>query len=92
VQLVFVLLDRSLLYLTRLMNWAHARRDREAFLASLGDAPGFVSAWPEAKRKVVVDWFAAVRGSGKVDRTKATQALRALLRDVLATHSGGDKA
>lgn len=51
IALISILIDRSLLYLLRLANWAHARRDHEAFLQSLKTSEGFVAAWPESERK-----------------------------------------
>lgn len=56
-RLVSVLLDRSLLYLARLMNWSHGRRDHASFLAGLSEHEGFVSSWKEEHRSLLLRWY-----------------------------------
>jgi hypothetical protein len=53
IALLSILIDRSLLYLLRLGNWAHARRDHDAFLESLKQTEGFVAAWTDSERKAL---------------------------------------
>ncbi len=77
-QVLFILLDRSLLYVLRLMNWAHGRRDHDAFLAELGAATGLVRGWTEKERGVVLRWQRdRLRGGG--DPARSSAALRSLL-------------
>jgi hypothetical protein len=86
---LFVLLDRSLLYLVRLMNWSHGRRDHEAFLAGFGNDPGFVRSWSDDERAQLARWLAAQRpGPRSPDPAVCSRDLQALLRRVLAQASG----
>lgn len=64
IALLSILIDRSLLYLLRLGNWAHARRDHEAFLQSLKQGGGFVAAWSDTDRKAL---HGLLPGGGKRD-------------------------
>lgn len=82
-QLVFVLLDRSLLYLTRLMNWAHARRDHEAFLQGLRRESSLVRSWSDDERKIIRRWISAVTTYGAVSPEQASSDLQSLLREKL---------
>ncbi|MDF3127858.1 GTPase/DUF3482 domain-containing protein [Kiritimatiellaeota bacterium B1221] len=86
-QLMFILLDRSLLYLFRLMNWAHARRDHETFLSGFSDEAGLVRAWPEHLRKLYVQWMKAHSKSGNGDAAILSRKFRNELTAWLSTQS-----
>lgn len=62
-QLTAILLDRSLLYLTELMHYAHARREPEDFLQALQQQKSLIADWSNADRKAYAAWFRAVRRS-----------------------------
>lgn len=63
IALLSVLIDRSLLYLLRLGNWAHARRDHEAFLQSLKQGDSFVANWGDSERKALNGLLASKKGA-----------------------------
>lgn len=86
-QLLFVLLDRSLLYLTRLMNWAHGRQDHEAFLAEMSKESGLVREWSDAQRKILTRWIRAHASPDNTPTAEASRSLRQLLHDLLTSHS-----
>lgn len=86
-QLIFILLDRSLLYLTRLMNWAHARRDHDAFLAGLSPDAGLVRSWKDSERRIVKRWVSAVTQYGALAPEEASTRLQHLLYDKLKSGS-----
>lgn len=86
-QLLFVLLDRSLLYITRLMNWAHGRRDHEAFLAEMSKESGLVREWSDAQRKILTRWIRAHSSPENTPTAEASRSLRRLLHDLLTSHS-----
>lgn len=54
--LAFVLIDRAFIYLFRLMNWAHARRDHQAFLDGLSSGTRRSRDWTPAERKQLAKW------------------------------------
>lgn len=54
--LAFILIDRAFIYLFRLMNWAHARRDHQAFLESLSSGDLRSRDWTADERKQLAKW------------------------------------
>ncbi len=86
-QLMYILLDRSLLYLLRLMNWAHARRDHETFLTGLSDEAGLVRAWPDDLRKLYLQWMRAHSKPGNSDAAPLSRKFRTELSAWLSTQS-----
>jgi hypothetical protein len=86
-QLLFILTDRSLLYLTRLMNWAHGRRDHQAFLAEMNPESGPVRKWSEAQRKVLTRWIRHHASADTTPSPESSKALRSLLQDLLTSRS-----
>jgi len=77
--LLFVLLDRSLIYLHHLMNWAHGRRDPDAFLSTLQERQTLTKDWPETDRKTVMKWRKHHAASGTEAAEKSGKAFRDLL-------------
>lgn len=64
IQLLFILLDRCLLFTSHVINWAHGRRDYDQ--ATLlreqdGDKKGFTSNWSNEDRKVCGQFFQALQ-------------------------------
>lgn len=69
IELLFVLLNRSLLYYQHTINWAHGRRDytkAENTLTTTHMNAGFTKSWPAAKIKVCQTFFNAIQ-KGKKD-------------------------
>ena len=75
-QLMFILLDRSLLYLTRLMNWAHGQRNHEHFLADITPDSGLVRSWSERQRKEFAAWIKIHSHPGHPEAEKASRKFR----------------
>lgn len=90
-QLLFILLDRSLLYLTRLMNWAHGRRDHETFLKELKEESGQVKEWSDAQRKVLIRWIRAHTPPESTKNAETSRDLRDLVQKLLTSHSGENR-
>lgn len=64
IQLLFILLDRCLLFTSHVINWAHGRRDYDqtALLREQdGDKKGFTSNWNSDDRKVCSQFFHALQ-------------------------------
>ncbi len=80
--LVFVLLDRSLLYLHQVMNWSHGRRNPEAFLASVRENRTLSRTWSDQDRKGVMQW----RKHHQKSWTDAADKSAKRFRDLLYIH------
>jgi GTPase Era involved in 16S rRNA processing len=61
--LAYVLLDRGVLYLMRLLNWAHARRDYERFRDGLDSGASWIREWSAADRKCMSRWLKGLQSS-----------------------------
>jgi len=64
IQLLFILLDRCLLFTSHVINWAHGRRnyDQKALLDEQdGEKKGFTSSWSSDERKVCSQFFQALQ-------------------------------
>ena len=72
IDLLFILLNRSLLYYQHTINWAHGRRDYEKAEQSLmpEDSPqGFTKNWSAGNIKICHDFFKVIRDDkGTMDR------------------------
>lgn len=84
IQLLYILLDRGLLFYSHVINWAHGRRDynrRTGLLLPEGGKSGFTSHWSREQRAICDRFFRAVRkGQGGVIE-EASVALQDLLLD-----------
>jgi hypothetical protein len=83
-QLLFVLIDRTLIYFQCVSNWAHARREVETI--SLADGKeGFVAGWDREKRKAFENYLLSLQAhkQDKVDKLqpKLRQILIQAMRD-----------
>ena len=62
-QMLFILLDRSLIYFSHVINWAHSRRDSADAAISGANAhkTGVSAGWGQARKKQFSRFFSAVR-------------------------------
>lgn len=83
IQLLYILLDRALLFYHHVINWAHGRRDyeriQETAVSEQGKA-GFTTLWKNEERKICDKFFRAVQSGKEADIEEASQALQNLLR------------
>ena len=77
-QLMFVLLDRALIYFQCVSNWAHARRE-EAAISDLDGKQGFVASWAREKRKCFEKYYSYIHGSKQEKVDKIRPELRQIL-------------
>jgi len=81
IQLMYILLDRSLLLFNQLINWAHGRRDYDH--AGSMEAPagqrGFTSAWSRNELKTCEEFFRAVTREDTGQIVERSEALYRLL-------------
>ncbi|MGI6655978.1 MAG: GTPase/DUF3482 domain-containing protein [Desulfobulbus sp.] len=84
IQLLYILLDRALLFYAYVINWAHGRRDYEhmAFQESAGrEKNGFTTRWSREQRAVCDRFFRAVGKDHPGEIEEAEFALQDLLLD-----------
>ncbi|KIH78127.1 small GTP-binding protein domain-containing protein [Geoalkalibacter ferrihydriticus] len=86
-QLMFVLLDRALIYFQCVSNWAHARREETAVALPEGKQ-GMTAGWPVERRRLFEKFQIALQKgySDKVDALKPK--LRAVLLEVMSQEPG----
>lgn len=75
IQLMYVLIDRALIYFSHVINWAHSRReDEETLNASQGQGNlGFTAKWESSIKQQFAGFFKAARKNDavKLDEIKA---------------------
>lgn len=85
IDLLFILLNRSLLYYQHTINWAHGRRDykngNESNLPEIyNESPqGFTQKWSAGNIKICHDFFKAIRDEKADNDKKAVEKFRQLL-------------
>lgn len=81
IDLLFILLNRSLLYYQHTINWAHGRRDYKKAQQpdQLSSPQGFTKYWSAGNIKICHDFFKAVRGEKGDNGRKAVEKFRQLL-------------
>lgn len=62
-QLLFVLIDRALIYFSHVINWAHSRRDQPqpGARATAAGKSGYTAAWENTRKQTCRKFFKAVR-------------------------------
>lgn len=86
IELLFVLLNRALLYYQHTINWAHGRRDyikTENSLTTTHLNAGFTKNWPAAKIKICHNFFNAMQKEKKEAGERATAEFHKLLATTL---------
>lgn len=82
IQFMYVLLDRSLLYFSSIINWAHGRRDRSpAMETNENDVSkkGFTVHWDAASKASANRFFAALRSRNRRKKEQAAAQLKEML-------------
>ena len=85
IQLLYILLDRMLLFYALVINWAHGRRDYERLACQHRGSgrAGVTGQWGREERAICSSLFQAVRRGRETETTEALHALEAMLRDQL---------
>jgi len=86
IQLLFVLLDRQLLFYSHIINWAHGRRDYTTQPANAENLPvktGYTTNWSRKDRGVCERFFSALQKGEESRETDNRPAFIALLRKSL---------
>ena len=85
-QLLYIILDRGLLFYAHVINWAHGRRDyeqRSGLLRPVGGKSGLTSHWSRSHRKICDHFFLSVQKGQGGAIEEATRVLQDLLREQL---------
>ena len=86
IQLLFVLLDRQLLFYSHIINWAHGRRDYDRSAPKGETLParvGYTTDWDRQKRGICEQFFAALQHHGESDGQDVREPLAELIRQTL---------
>ncbi len=89
VQLLFILLDRCLLFYSHVSNWSHGRRDYQDQQLQGGDKQGITSHWNSTERNTCQAFFKALQQGDSDNAAAAGRQLRALLIQELKNLSRG---
>lgn len=90
-QLLFVLIDRALIYFSHVINWAHSRRDQPQLRinSAAGEKSGYTATWQGSLKQTCRQFFRAVR-KGQTQRVEALKpGLIAAVTDQLKEISAG---
>ncbi|MCI5221372.1 MAG: DUF3482 domain-containing protein [Candidatus Electrothrix sp. AR4] len=86
-QLLYILLDRALLYYSHVINWAHGRRDYPEAVtnsdAEGDDKQGYTSDWSREDSKVCARFFKALQMDYLPEREQMEAELVGLIREKL---------
>ncbi len=86
INLLFVLLNRSLLYYQHTINWAHGKRDYSQIPQQKKEREGFTSDWTTNKMKICQKFFASIQ---KKERDRERQEeMKTLIKTALDKISG----
>lgn len=85
IQLMYILIDRALLFYSFLINWAHGRRDYDnapQWQEEQGGREGIVSSWDRSRKKACENFFQAIRKDQK-EKEHCTAEFTKLIRKSL---------
>lgn len=84
-QLLYVIIDRALIYFHHVINWAHSRRDKPETgrLDATGIDRCLTGQWPDTQKRTAKTFFKTVRKGSPADAEHAASAFADMLRDVL---------
>ncbi len=90
IQLLFVLLDRQLLFYSHIINWAHGRRDYEREEGAGDrknslDKTGFTAGWSKEDRRICEVFFRTLGKPEQPDEKKGREEMSGLIRRMLQT-------
>jgi len=86
IQLLYILLDRALIFYSHIINWAHGRRDYAQSMSTPerpGMKQGYTTDWDWAARQTCEAFFKGLQGDDAVQRKESSEALKNLLIDCL---------
>ena len=86
-QLLYILLDRALLYYSHIINWAHGRRNYQDSVRKTGveeaEKQGYTSGWSKSDRKICGSFFSALQEEDSPLQEQTGEDLTALIQEKL---------
>ncbi len=82
IQLLYILIDRALIYYRHIITWAHGRRDYENAPSPMSNTaePGFTTGWDRSRQSICEKFFDSIRKHSGEDKDHAAEAERAFTR------------
>ena len=89
-QLLYVMTDRALVYFSHVINWAHSRRDipEAGAFGDIDITPHLTASWGESNRRIVRNFFTALRKGDSDFIKKASIEFRKMMVAILKEISG----
>jgi hypothetical protein len=89
-QLLYVLTDRSLIFFSHVINWAHSRRDipKEEAFGDIDISPHLTANWGGKNRQIIRDFFTILRKGDSSLTKKASSEFREMIVSILKEISG----
>lgn len=90
IQLMYIMLDRALLFYSLVINWAHGRRDYPERVDEeplKPDKQGYTTSWQRREQKVCERFFQAATGDDRETLTGRSEELQQLLLEKLTNFS-----
>jgi len=91
IQLMYIVLDRALLFYNLVINWAHGRRDYQGVNPEQlhSDKQGYTAGWKRSEQKICEQFFRAATGDDAEAQVIRNEELQQLLVEKLTMFSQG---
>ncbi|CAK8721620.1 G domain-containing protein [Candidatus Electronema halotolerans] len=89
IQLLYILLDRALLYYSHVVSWAHGRRDHAVVRDGETEKQGYASEWTAEEKKICDRFFRALQKNDQLAQEETEEALVAMIQAKLGEMAGG---
>lgn len=88
IRFMFILLDRSLLFYTHIINWAHGKRnDRPSQIGDFpgkgDDKPGLTAHWPRETRQVFLSFYSSLSSKKPMEIEQSKRQTTQTLKNIL---------
>jgi predicted enzyme related to lactoylglutathione lyase len=85
IQLLYILLDRALIFYSHIINWAHGRRDHDGTRTAPahGSKAGVTARWDESARRTGLRFFKNIRSGDEMKAEKVRSEMNRVLMAAL---------
>jgi predicted GTPase len=88
IQLLYILLDRALLYYSHVVSWAHGRRDHAVVREGGTEKQGYASEWTAEEKKICGRFFSTLQKDDSVAQEQAEEDLAVMIQAKLGEMAG----